>query len=151
MLLYDFDELFLLFYFIIFFFTCYDLMINVLLILFAVNSLEAVFLTEVSIAGDKSRTTSASYLKDVWIKASREMGINDLDLGAADCKRFTDHSIHPAKVVEPRVILFSEGSLMTSMRVGSQILNERQGNQIGVLLVTGSLHIVSAVLGSLEG
>ncbi|XP_031094123.1 dihydrofolate synthetase [Ipomoea triloba] len=118
--------------------------------LLSVNSLEAVFLTEVSIAGDKSRTTSASFLKDVWTKASREMGINVLDLESADCKQFTDQSILSAKAVEPRAILFSQGSLMASMRVGSQILNERKGNQFGVLLVTGSLHIVSAVLQSLR-
>ncbi|XP_019200196.1 PREDICTED: dihydrofolate synthetase isoform X2 [Ipomoea nil] len=119
--------------------------------LLSVNSLEAVFLTEVSIAEDKSRTTSSSFLKDVWTKASREMGINVLDLGAADCKQFTgDQSILSAKAVEPRAILFSQGSLMASMRVGSQILNERKGNQVGVLLVTGSLHVVSAVLRSLH-
>ncbi|CAH9069929.1 unnamed protein product [Cuscuta europaea] len=114
--------------------------------LISVNSLEAVFFTEVNIAGDKSRITSASYLKDVWLKASQEMGINVLGNGYAECKFSETQSTHSGKA---REILLAEKPLMAAVRVGSQILNESEGNPSRVVLVTGSLHIVSALLASL--
>ncbi|VFQ72671.1 unnamed protein product [Cuscuta campestris] len=113
-------------------------------LLLSVDGLEAVFLTEVSIAGDRSRTTSASYLKDVWVKASKELDINvvlDHEEDDAECNLSKeDHH-------QSRQILLSEGPLMASLRYGSLVLNERDGNSsTGVVLVTGSLHVVSALL-----
>lgn len=37
---------------------------------------EIVLLTEVSIAGGKSHVTSASILKDVWIRTALDLGID---------------------------------------------------------------------------
>ncbi|XP_075633508.1 dihydrofolate synthetase-like [Castanea sativa] len=40
------------------------------------GELEAVLLTEADIVGGNSRTTSASLLRDCWIQASKELGID---------------------------------------------------------------------------
>lgn len=111
------------------------------------EKLETVFLTEVDIAGDKSRMTSASVLKDCWIQASNEVGVDILDYGVEDCRNLLDdHSDHSVVELESKTILATESSLMISMRVGNQILRATIGDQPGIILVTGSLHIVSSVL-----
>lgn len=111
--------------------------------LLAVGDLDAVFSTEVDIAGAKSRMTSASLLKCAWVNASRELDIKVLDLKVADCE---DQSLQVAGMPESRSILLAEGSLLACMRTGFKILNERTGEQSGIIVVTGSLHIVSAIL-----
>ncbi|KAK4357452.1 hypothetical protein RND71_023062 [Anisodus tanguticus] len=112
--------------------------------LLAVGDLDAVFSTEVDIAGAKSRMTSASLLKSAWVNASREMNMKALDLKVADSEV---QSLQTAGIVESQSILLAEGSLLACMRAGFNILNERTGEQPGIIIVTGSLHIVSAVLG----
>ena len=47
-------------------------------------------------------------------------------------------------------ILGAESSLMASLKATNQILRERAGNQSGIIVVTGSLHIVSMVLAALN-
>ncbi|KAJ8547583.1 hypothetical protein K7X08_011169 [Anisodus acutangulus] len=112
--------------------------------LLAVGDLDAVFSTEVDIAGAKSRMTSASLLKSAWVNASREMNMKALDLKVADSEV---QSLQTAGIVESQSILLAEGSLLACMRAGFNILNERTEEQPGIIIVTGSLHIVSAVLG----
>ncbi|XP_058182695.1 dihydrofolate synthetase isoform X1 [Rhododendron vialii] len=115
--------------------------------LLSARKLEAVFLTEVDIAGDKSRMTSASVLKDCWIQASKEGGVDIVDNGVEDFRSsLDDQSVHSVVKPECKTILATERSLMTSMRVGNQILQARMGDQPGIIVVTGSLHIVSSVL-----
>lgn len=112
--------------------------------LLSVGQLEAVFLTEVSIAGDNSRTTSSSLLKDHWIQASRQLGTDIIDHGVAEYRDFLkSQSVG-------KIILTAESSFMASMRVGHQILQARTGDQLGIIVVTGSLHVVSSVLGSIQ-
>lgn len=115
--------------------------------LLAVGNLAAVFSTEVDIAGAKSRLTSASLLKCAWANASREMNMKVLDLKVADSE---DQSLQAAGIVESQSILLAEGSLLACIRAGFKILSERTGEQPGIIVVTGSLHIVSAVLGYLH-
>ena len=111
------------------------------------RKLEAVFLTEVDIAGDKSRMTSASVLKDCWVQASKEVGVNILEYGSVECQNLLeDQSVHSAVEPESKTILTTESSLMNSMQVGNRILRARTRDQSGIILVTGSLHIVSSVL-----
>ncbi|XP_075495306.1 dihydrofolate synthetase isoform X2 [Primulina tabacum] len=113
--------------------------------LISVGCLEAVVFTEVNIAGDKSRTASASLLKDYWIEASREMGIDFL------CRGTTKHGDQCTPSTQKwgrRPILFAEGSLEDSMSFGHRILGAKS---CGMIIFTGSLHIVSAVLGRLQG
>ncbi|XP_052205466.1 dihydrofolate synthetase isoform X2 [Diospyros lotus] len=116
--------------------------------LLSVKNLEAIFLTEVEIAGDKSRMTSTALLKDCWIKASEEIGATLLDYGVADMEKLLQQSVvHSAGGPDHQPILTIETSVVASMRAGDGILRAKAGNQSGIIVVTGSLHIVSSVLG----
>ncbi|KAL7183656.1 hypothetical protein ACSBR2_025943 [Camellia fascicularis] len=122
--------------------------------LLSVRKLEAIFLTEVDIAGDKARMTPASLLKDSWILASKEAGIKILDYGVSVCQKLLeDQSVHSANELESKTILSAEMSLMDAIRVGNKILRARTAgdDQSGIIVVTGSLHIVSSVLGLIQG
>lgn len=112
--------------------------------------MEAVCFTEIDIAGDRSRTTSSSSLKGSWIKACREMGDDFLDRKTAKYKLIEDHHTQCAGKMGCESILFVEGSLMASIRFGNEVLGAKSETQNGIIVVTGSLHIVSAVLGYLE-
>ncbi|XP_073129992.1 dihydrofolate synthetase isoform X2 [Henckelia pumila] len=113
--------------------------------LLSVGCLEAVVFTEVDIAGDKSRTASASLLKDSWIEASREMGIDFLYRGTT---KYEDQCTPSTQIRGSRPILFAEGSLEDSLSFGHRILDAKSCG--GIIIFTGSLHIVSAVLGHLQ-
>lgn len=116
------------------------------------GQLEAVFLTEVNIAGANSRTTSASMLRDCWIQASKELGINTLHDGMEEYQKlFENQSFCSAGESKHKTILAAENSLPVSLRVGHQILRARTRDQTGIIVITGSLHIVSTVLSSLHG
>ncbi|KAI3720622.1 hypothetical protein L2E82_31613 [Cichorium intybus] len=104
--------------------------------LLAVRRPVAVLLTEVSIAGDRYRTASVSLLRDRWMDACNDLGIEFSELLKKDEVSST--------------LLFGSGSLMESMRIGDEILRSRNRNREGVLVVTGSLHIVSSILCSLQ-
>ncbi|GLU09066.1 hypothetical protein SLE2022_259430 [Rubroshorea leprosula] len=115
------------------------------------GQLEAVFLTEANIAGGKSRTTAAPLLRDCWLQASKELGINVLhDRTAEYGGLFKDKLISSAMEFRDGLVLVAENSLAVSLDVANQILQERSANRTGILVVTGSLHIVSSVLGSLN-
>lgn len=96
--------------------------------------LEAVFLTEADIAGGKPRTTSASLLMDCWIQASEELGINTLHDGMEKNRELLE---------ENKIILATEKSPEVAMRAANETLRRRAGNRSSVIVVTGSLHIVS--------
>ncbi|KAJ8543125.1 hypothetical protein K7X08_005648 [Anisodus acutangulus] len=81
--------------------------------LLSVGDLDAVFSTEVDIAGAKSRMTSASLLKSAWLNASREMNMKVLDFKVADSE---DQSLQAAGIMESRSILLAEGSLLACLR-----------------------------------
>lgn len=116
------------------------------------GQLEAVFLTEVNIAGANSRTTSASMLRDCWIQASKELGINTLHDGMEEYQKlFENQSFCSAGESKHKTILAAENSLPVSLRVGNQILRARARDQTGIIVITGSLHIVSTVLSFLHG
>lgn len=111
------------------------------------GQLEAVFLTEANIAGGKSRTTSASLLRDCWIQASEELGIGIVHNGPAKSNQvFKDQLTYSVSKLENGTILAAESSLTVSLKVANQILREGTGIQSGIIVVTGSLHIVSLVL-----
>ncbi|KAK6925947.1 Mur ligase, central [Dillenia turbinata] len=114
-------------------------------------TMEAVFLTEVNIAGDKSRTTSASNLRDCWIQASKELGVDVLDdrIGEYE-KNCEDKSDSAVGKLESKMLVVAGSSLQDSMRSGYQILNLKKGNNLGIIVVTGSLHIVSSLLSSIH-
>ncbi|XP_065868593.1 dihydrofolate synthetase-like isoform X2 [Euphorbia lathyris] len=106
--------------------------------------LEAVFLTEAKIAGGKSRTTKAPLLKDYWVQASQELGVNTEQF-------LNSEGIDLAKEREGRIILAAMESLEASMRSANEFLRgRRSGKQSSIVVVTGSLHIVSSVLARLH-
>lgn len=117
----------------------------------AVQGLKAVFFTEVSISGVKSRTTSASLLKNSWIRASGEMDIRTCTYQIGEHGNVKDQETHVEERLDCQGVLFAEGSVMVCMKAGSQILARKttKGNS-GVIVVTGSLYVVSAILGSLK-
>lgn len=116
------------------------------------GQVEAVFLTEVDIAGAKSRMTSASTLRDCWIRASNQLGIDTLHDGMEEYQKlFEDQSFCASGESKYKTILAAEGSLSDSLRTGNQILSARTRDTTGILVITGSLHIVSTVLSSLNG
>lgn len=116
------------------------------------GKIEAVLLTEANIAGGKSRTTSASLLKDCWIQASQDLGIGVVHNEMTNSREVLKNLlVCSASKLEHGIILAAESSLMVSLKVANQILRERTGNQSGVIVVTGSLHIVSMVLAALNG
>ncbi|XP_047959181.1 dihydrofolate synthetase isoform X2 [Salvia hispanica] len=112
--------------------------------------LEAVCFTEVDIAGDRSRTTSSSLLKCSWIKACSEMDVGFLDCGTANYELIEDQFPESSRNMGSESILFVEGSLVDSIRFGHEVLGAKSASGSGIIIVTGSLHIVSAVLGCLE-
>ncbi|KAI5316860.1 hypothetical protein L3X38_036567 [Prunus dulcis] len=81
---------------------------------------KGVVLTEDSIDGSKSRTTATSLLRNCWIQASMELGIDRLHFQA-------------------------------SLYTANQILRGRTMDLLGIVVITGSLHIVSLVLATLCG
>lgn len=103
--------------------------------------LEAVFLTEADIAGGKSRTASASLLIDCWIQASEELGINTLHDGMEKKRELLE---------ENKIILATEKSPEGAMKAANETLRRRAGNRSSVIVVTGSLHVVSLLLASLQ-
>ncbi|XP_075649674.1 dihydrofolate synthetase-like [Castanea sativa] len=116
------------------------------------GELEVVLLTEADIAGGKSRTTLASLLRDCWIQASKELGIDIAHDGTTKSREvFSNLLVCSASKLENGTILAAESSLMASLKATNQILRERTGNQSGIIVVTGSLHIVSMVLAALSG
>ncbi|KAG1335164.1 dihydrofolate synthetase [Cocos nucifera] len=115
---------------------------------------EVVLLTEVTIAGGKSRIASASTLKDVWIRAALDLGIDFMDIGVIDHGKTlevhksesggaSDHS--PAMLVVCHI-----GSVSNSIKAASQLLQSRTGNKPSVVVATGSLHVVSSVLAAVH-
>ncbi|KAL6503892.1 hypothetical protein OROGR_025815 [Orobanche gracilis] len=120
-------------------------------VLLSARCLEAVCFTETDIAGDRTRTTSSSLLKDIWIQVCRYNGDEFIDCKTAKYELIQDQHTQSAEKNGCRPILFIESSLMGSLRFGNEILAAKCRNQHGMIVVTGSLHIVSAVLGLLEG
>ncbi|CAM9002678.1 unnamed protein product [Rhodiola kirilowii] len=106
------------------------------------TQIDAVFLTEVDIAGSKTRTTPSSLLMDYWIQACEGSGINLLvnhDMSLENPKNSCEESIH-------KTILSIERSLLNAMRSGHDLFRAKGKHGKGIIVVTGSLHIVSSVL-----
>ncbi|KAH9677354.1 Dihydrofolate synthetase [Citrus sinensis] len=114
------------------------------------RKLDSVILTEADVAGGKARVTPASLLRDRWIQASEELGIITVHNGMAEYREmFDDQLVTSLTVLEHKTLLATSKSFALSMKMAYQILR-RVENQPGILVVTGSLHIVSSVLASLH-
>ncbi|XP_010436099.1 PREDICTED: dihydrofolate synthetase [Camelina sativa] len=87
---------------------------------------EAVVLTEADIGGGKVRSTACAVLKESWIKAADELGLGSME--ASENKTVFD-----------------------SLKFAYKILSDdTSSSDSGMVIVTGSLHIVSSVLASVQ-
>lgn len=114
--------------------------------------METVLLTEAAIAGGVTRTTPASLLRDSWIKASDELGIGIFHDGMAEYNELTNKKPESSEsnLGDGMTILATESSLQSCLRTANKILT-RRGEEKGVIVFTGSLHIAASVLASLAG
>lgn len=107
---------------------------------------DMVLLTEVNIAGGKSRSTPASTLKDSWLRCALELGLDTLDLGIIS-KEKTGSYLLGSKPKEPIVLAISEdASVCDSVKLADCLLQSRDTNKSGLIVVTGSLHVASSLL-----
>ncbi|TVU02679.1 hypothetical protein EJB05_51817, partial [Eragrostis curvula] len=118
---------------------------------------DIVLLTEASIAGGNSRTMPASSLKELWIAAAQDQGIDHMDIGTVsgmetpECignLASSSSSSGKCMLIGCQDAPFSRGLI----KVASQLLESRgaDGAAPGLICVTGSLHLVASVLQHLE-
>ncbi|KAE9604888.1 putative dihydrofolate synthase [Lupinus albus] len=118
------------------------------------SHVDIVLLTEAAIAGGVTRTTPASFLRDSWIKAYEEHGIEIIHDGMAEYRALLKAQTLSSESNlgnDGKTILATESCLKGCLRTANEVLNRRRGDGIGVIVVTGSLHIVSSVLASFNG
>ncbi|TVU03438.1 hypothetical protein EJB05_51039, partial [Eragrostis curvula] len=118
---------------------------------------DIVLLTEASIAGGNSRTMPASSLKELWIAAAQDQGIDHMDIGTVsgmETPECIGNLASSSSSSGKRMLIgcqdapFSHGLI----KVASQLLESRgaDGAAPGLICVTGSLHLVASVLQHLE-
>ncbi|CAI0454242.1 unnamed protein product [Linum tenue] len=114
--------------------------------------LAAVFLTEAEIAGGKSRTTSAEWLRDQWLQACKEVGIKSVqDIVPEEHHQMCSSAMRES--MESSTHLVAEKSLAVAVQAAGGILGRRTSagkKRPGVVVITGSLHAVSSVLRSVQ-
>ncbi|XP_054788365.1 dihydrofolate synthetase isoform X2 [Prosopis cineraria] len=112
-----------------------------------------VVLAEAAIAGGVTRMMSAASLKDSWIQASEELGIEIVHEGIAGYGELVKDEIipHVRDLHDHRTVLATEGCLMSCLRTTGRILKRNKGVERGIIVITGSLHIISSVLACLGG
>ncbi|RRT40138.1 hypothetical protein B296_00058702, partial [Ensete ventricosum] len=115
---------------------------------------ELILLTEVSIAGGRSRIALASTLKDAWTRALLESGADFVDIGITDDeKAIDDHDSCSLITSDPNKVMLAScenASIVDSVKLADQLLKSRSRDQPALLVVTGSLHVVSSLLAALH-
>ncbi|WVZ84620.1 LOW QUALITY PROTEIN: hypothetical protein U9M48_031634 [Paspalum notatum var. saurae] len=116
---------------------------------------DVVLLTEASIAGGASRTMPASSLKDVWIAAAQDQGIDYLDIGSISSVEALEHARDLVGAAssssggrKPMLIGCYDATAVSCgpVRAAAQLLLERAMAAPGLVCVTGSLHVAAAML-----
>ncbi|ONM33398.1 Dihydrofolate synthetase [Zea mays] len=114
---------------------------------------DVVLLTEASIAGGSSRAMPASSLKEVWIAAARHRGIEYVDIGGISGTETLEHiadllgSPSLSSRRKPMVIGCQDmGPFSWNLIIAASQLLESRGRAPGLICVTGSLHLVGAIL-----
>ncbi|KAM1232240.1 hypothetical protein ACFX13_042821 [Malus domestica] len=111
---------------------------------------EGVVLTEANIAGATSRTTAASSLRDCWIQASQELETDILHDEMPEHQNSTMDQLLCISKSGNKPILSTEGSFQASLKITNQIIKGRTGDRLQIVVIAGSLHIVSLVLATLH-
>ncbi|KAJ1281972.1 hypothetical protein BS78_03G014100 [Paspalum vaginatum] len=116
---------------------------------------DVVLLTEASIAGGASRTMPASLLKEIWIAAAQDQGIDYLDIGSVSSVEAPEHarglvgaSSSSSGGRKPMLIGCHDTTAVSCgpARAAAQLLLERAMAAPGLVCVTGSLHVAAAML-----
>ncbi|THU53531.1 hypothetical protein C4D60_Mb10t15380 [Musa balbisiana] len=115
---------------------------------------ELILLTEVSIAGGRSRIALASTLKEAWTKALLESGADLVDIGIMDDeKAIEDHGSCSLITSDPNKMMLAScknASILDSVKLADQLLKSRSRDQPALIVITGSLHVVSSLLAALR-
>ncbi|CAN6168721.1 unnamed protein product [Urochloa humidicola] len=122
---------------------------------------DVVLLTEASIAGGASRAMPAPSLKEIWMAAARDLGINCMDIGTISGAETPEHIANLATssssfAGKPTVMIGCQDETPFScdlIRAATQLIQESRGGgdtSSGLVCVTGSLHVVATVLQHLE-
>ena len=114
---------------------------------------EMVLLTEVSIAGGKSRSTPASTLKDAWVRTAADLGVDTMDLGIIDEEKSLHSLVSSHSRTNSESIMLAACpnlSVCDSIKFADRLLKSRERGKPGLIVVTGSLHIVSSVLADIS-
>ncbi|PRQ60339.1 putative dihydrofolate synthase [Rosa chinensis] len=112
--------------------------------------LEGVLCTEANIAGGKSRTTAASVLRNCWIQASKELGLDIVHDQMTECQNFSMDQLVGLSTSEKRPLLAAVPSFPDSIKIANLISRGRTRDQSHITVITGSLHIVSLTLATLN-
>ncbi|XP_010671519.1 dihydrofolate synthetase isoform X2 [Beta vulgaris subsp. vulgaris] len=99
--------------------------------------------------GDKSRSASALFLKDVWTKTCKELGTEYIYKDSVEYLKQLDASVHSIGKSN-KMTITAESSITNCLKAGNRILKARVGEQPGIVVVTGSLHIVSSMLATIQ-
>jgi hypothetical protein len=123
---------------------------------------DMVLLTEASIAGGASRAMPALSLKEIWLAAAHDLGINCVDIGTISGAEAPEHIANLAALSsnfagKPTVMIGCQDDdapfSCDLIRAASQLILESRGGgnaSPGLVCVTGSLHVVASVLEHLE-
>ncbi|KAK3137068.1 hypothetical protein QOZ80_5BG0447280 [Eleusine coracana subsp. coracana] len=114
---------------------------------------DVVLLTEASIAGGSSRAMPASSLKEIWIAAAQEQGVDYVDIGTVsgmetpEC--ISNLAVSSSGSGKPMLIGCQDAPFSCDLvKVASHLLESRGAGCAapGLICVTGSLHLVASVL-----
>ncbi|CAM0948711.1 unnamed protein product [Alopecurus aequalis] len=128
---------------------------------------DVVLLTEARIAGGTARSMPASSLKDIWIGVAHDQGMEYVDIGVVTDVEAADRinrrlagpaarSLGSNKRTPLMLIGCGDGPFSGNlMKAASRLLQRRAGGgsagaPVGLVCVTGSLHMVSSVLQQLD-
>lgn len=103
---------------------------------------DVVLLTDVNIAGGKSRAISAIDLKEIWIKAAQNIGIDVFDLGM-----ITPELQDVPNRTRPVFAVCSNTPIKNLISLASKLIQiKEKKKEPGLVCFTGSLHLVSSLL-----
>uniref|UniRef100_A0A0E0FE42 Mur ligase central domain-containing protein n=1 Tax=Oryza meridionalis TaxID=40149 RepID=A0A0E0FE42_9ORYZ len=117
---------------------------------------DVVLLTEASIAGGRSRSMPASSLKEIWMAAAQSQGISYYsDIGTitgVEAPIIASRPTGSRSLSSDKPMLIGCCTPFSSdlIRVASRLLQSQEDGDTGLICVTGSLHMVSSVLGQLR-
>lgn len=108
-------------------------------------------LTEVSVAGGNSRTTTATSLSRIWTQTAGECNLSVIDWSETqnNCSNIncSDQNIRSSFTDQPGLLVAIESeSVEYAVKKANKLLELVSNQSSGIICVTGSLHVVSTVI-----